>query len=349
MASSSSASNSQYYPRWKYDIFLSFRGEDPEKFYESLVPRLKEGDSISEELVKAIEESQVAIVVFSKNYATSRWCLNELVKIMECKEEKGQIVIPIFYDVDPSHVRYQSESFAEAFAKHELRSKDDVEGMQKVQGWRNALTAASNLKEYDIRYGELIELNLYNCGRLKRFPCVNVESLIYMDLEFCSSLEKFPKIFGTMKPELKIKTGLSGIRELPSSFGFRLYKDEPELESLLQTEHCIGTKRSRYDNSEHRDEASCSSSKEQRSHSDIRRGVISSSETLQHIPRQWRKPEYEMKLSCSADHVILRMYTAPHIYKYFTELSFVDEESFEVLLIKCRLTIYMGLNLGFNF
>ncbi|KAH0714081.1 hypothetical protein KY284_006986 [Solanum tuberosum] len=161
------------------------------------------------------------------------------------------------------------------------------------------LSYSRNLEEvhHSLEYSrELIELNLYNCGRLKRFPCVNVESLIYMDLEFCSSLEKFPKIFGTMKPELKIKTGLSGIRELPSSFGFRLYKDEPELESLLQTEHCIGIKRSRYDNSEHHDEASCSSSKKQRSHSDIRRGVISSSETLQHIPRQWRKPEYEMKL-----------------------------------------------------
>jgi len=72
--------------------------------------RLENGDSIPEELLKAIEESQVALVIFSKNYATSRWCLNELVKIMECKEEEnGQTVIPIFYDVDPSHVRYQRE------------------------------------------------------------------------------------------------------------------------------------------------------------------------------------------------------------------------------------------------
>ncbi|KAH0716073.1 hypothetical protein KY284_008978 [Solanum tuberosum] len=72
---------------------------------------------------------------------------------MECKVENGQIVIPVFYDVDPSHVRYQSESFAETFAKHESRYKDDVEGMQKVQGWRTALTAAANLKGYDIRDG----------------------------------------------------------------------------------------------------------------------------------------------------------------------------------------------------
>ncbi|KAG5574239.1 hypothetical protein H5410_054373 [Solanum commersonii] len=73
---------------------------------------------------------------------------------MECKEkENGQTVIPVFYYVDPSHVRNQSESFAEAFAKHESRYKDDVEGMQKVQGWRNALTAAADLKGHHIHDG----------------------------------------------------------------------------------------------------------------------------------------------------------------------------------------------------
>ncbi|KAH0775550.1 hypothetical protein KY290_006961 [Solanum tuberosum] len=164
-SSSSFASNSQYCAQWKYDVFLSFRGADTRRtftghLYEGLKnrgiftfqddKRLEHGDSISEELMKAIEESQVAVIVFSKNYATSRWCLNELVKIMECKVENGQIVIPVFYDVDPSHVRYQSESFVETFAKHESRYKDDVEGMQKVQGWRTALTAAANLKGYDI-------------------------------------------------------------------------------------------------------------------------------------------------------------------------------------------------------
>ncbi|KAH0725611.1 hypothetical protein KY284_001476 [Solanum tuberosum] len=162
-SSSFSASNSQYCPRWKYGVFLSFRGEDTRKnftshLYQSLEnkgiftflddKRLEDGYSISEKLVKAIEESQVAVIVFSKNYATSRWCLNELVKIMECKEKEiGHTVIPVFCYVDPSHVRYQSESFAEAFAKHESRYKDDVEGMQKVQGWRNALAAAANLKD----------------------------------------------------------------------------------------------------------------------------------------------------------------------------------------------------------
>ncbi|KAH0714121.1 hypothetical protein KY284_007026 [Solanum tuberosum] len=166
MASSSSSAKSSQLPQWKYDVFLSFRGEDTRRtftghLYQGLRnrgiftfqgdKRLEHDDSIQEELLKAIEESQVALIVFSKNYATSRWCLSELVKIIECKEENGQTVIPVFYDVDPSHVRNQKESFAEAFAKHESKYKDDAEGMRKVKGWRNALTAAADLKGFDIR------------------------------------------------------------------------------------------------------------------------------------------------------------------------------------------------------
>ncbi|XP_055828995.1 uncharacterized protein LOC129897167 isoform X2 [Solanum dulcamara] len=168
MASSSSSARSSQLPQWKYDVFLSFRGEDTRRtftghLYQGLRNKgiftfqddetLERGDSVQEELLKAIEESQVALIIFSKNYATSRWCLDELVKIMECKEENGQTVIPVFYDVVPSHVRNQKESFAEAFAKHESMYKDDAEGMQKVKGWRNALTAATDLKGYDIRDG----------------------------------------------------------------------------------------------------------------------------------------------------------------------------------------------------
>ncbi|KAK6783951.1 hypothetical protein RDI58_017405 [Solanum bulbocastanum] len=73
---------------------------------------LEDGDSIPEELLKTIKESQFALVVFSKSYATSRWCLDVLVKIMESKDEYVQTVIPLFYDVDPSEVQKQMESFA---------------------------------------------------------------------------------------------------------------------------------------------------------------------------------------------------------------------------------------------
>ncbi|PON38147.1 TIR domain containing protein, partial [Trema orientale] len=144
----------------KYDVFLSFRGEDTRRNFTShlytalcrenilayIDDNLERGEEISSSLLTRIEESKLSIVVFSKNYASSRWCLDELVRIMECKKEKEHIVLPVFYGVDPSDVRNQKGSYADAFVKHEERYKDM---MNKVQIWRNAVTAAANLSGFD--------------------------------------------------------------------------------------------------------------------------------------------------------------------------------------------------------
>lgn len=53
------------------------------------------------ELFDAIEGSHVAIVMFSKNYAHSKWFFDELQKIMESKEQGKLTVLPIFYHVNP--------------------------------------------------------------------------------------------------------------------------------------------------------------------------------------------------------------------------------------------------------
>ncbi|KAM7469078.1 hypothetical protein LguiA_007261 [Lonicera macranthoides] len=157
-SSSSSSAEDHHIHRCKYDVFLSFRGEDIRKtfvdhLYSALVrsgiytfkddETLKTGESISPALLKAIEESSFAVVVFSINYASSRWCLDELVKIMECssKSPKGQTVIPIFYDVKPSDVRKQEGHFGEMFRRHDS---------DKVQIWRKALTDAANLSGLEL-------------------------------------------------------------------------------------------------------------------------------------------------------------------------------------------------------
>ena len=149
-------------PKWEYDAFLSFRGEDTrnnftDHLYAALDQkgiktfrddeRLERGKRISMELLNAIEKSRFAIIVISRNYASSSWCLDEFVKIVEWKEETRLTVLPVFYGVDPSDVRNQRDSFAEAFAKHE----ELIKNKERLQSWKAALTQVANLAGWDTR------------------------------------------------------------------------------------------------------------------------------------------------------------------------------------------------------
>ena len=159
---SSLSSFSSSTPQWKYDVFLSFRSKDTRNnFTDHLYVALKQkgiftfrdeekleiGKSISSEFLKAIEKSRFAIVILSRNYAFSTWCLDELVKIFGCMKEMKMTAPPIFYNVDPSTVQKQVGTFAQAFAKHEKRFKDYIE---KVQMWRAALREVANLKGWHV-------------------------------------------------------------------------------------------------------------------------------------------------------------------------------------------------------
>ncbi|KAG6670768.1 hypothetical protein I3843_Q038500 [Carya illinoinensis] len=138
-----------------HDVFLSFRGEDVRDnfishLHKALVEKeihtyidydLKKGEEISPALFKAIEESMISIVIFSENYAGSRWCLDELLKILDCNETIKQIVIPIFFKVDPSEVRHQKENFGKSFDKLGDKLKDDA----KMVNWKKALEKVADL------------------------------------------------------------------------------------------------------------------------------------------------------------------------------------------------------------
>lgn len=147
--------------KWEYDVFLSFRGEDTRKgftnnLYDSLVDQgirtfmddceLQKGKSISE-LFTAIEKSNFAVIVLSPNYASSTWCLDELLKILECMEAR-ETILPVFYDVDPSDVRNQRGTFADAFNKHEKRYRDDT---KKLQGWSTALKKVASIVGWNLK------------------------------------------------------------------------------------------------------------------------------------------------------------------------------------------------------
>ncbi|XP_061993984.1 disease resistance protein RUN1-like [Rosa rugosa] len=164
-SSSLSRSSADHQNHYKYEVFLSFRGEDTrygftDHLYTALRDRgietfrdadeLRRGEEISPALLKAIEESRVSIVVFSPKYASSRWCLDELVKILECRNSKGQVVKPVFYKVDPSHVRHQIDAFGTAFATLRGRYGDIMDK------WKAALKDAADLFGWHLKDDEYV-------------------------------------------------------------------------------------------------------------------------------------------------------------------------------------------------
>nr|ADI99935.1 TIR-NBS-LRR class resistance protein [Cucumis sativus]ADU33174.1 putative TIR-NBS-LRR-AAA+ATPase [Cucumis sativus] len=144
--------------RWSFDVFLSFRGEDTRSNFTShlnmtlrqrginvfIDKKLSRGEEICASLLEAIEGSKISIVVISESYASSSWCLNELVKIIMCNKLRGQVVLPIFYKVDPSEVGKQSGRFGEEFAKLEVRF------FNKMQAWKEALITVSHMSGWPV-------------------------------------------------------------------------------------------------------------------------------------------------------------------------------------------------------
>ncbi|XP_057990111.1 disease resistance-like protein DSC1 isoform X2 [Hevea brasiliensis] len=187
MASTSSTPPDQ----WKtWDAFISFRGKDIRQGFLShlfkallgkqinafLDENLEKGEEISSSLLETIEDSYVSVVVFSENYADSPWCLDELVKIFQCMKTSGQIVLPVFYRVDPTDVQELRGNFGEAFSKHKKEVKI-------LEGWRHALIEISNLAGWDSR----------NIRELKMLKAYHLTCMSRGQLQLPSGLEFLPE------------------------------------------------------------------------------------------------------------------------------------------------------------
>ncbi|KAI6695181.1 hypothetical protein NL676_022891 [Syzygium grande] len=162
-------------PRSSLQVYISFRGSDVRNnflghLYTALdlltgispyidSEELSKGGQIAPLLMSAIEESHAAIIIFSTNFASSRWCLEELAKIMECKEQEPDCV----------SVRIQRKSYGAAMAKHEDMFGKDSE---IVKRWKEALFAAGSLSGWILNDGceaTLIKQIAKEISELKRF------------------------------------------------------------------------------------------------------------------------------------------------------------------------------------
>jgi len=147
--------------RRDYEVFLSFRGSDTrltitDSLYAAMIraricvfkddEELRVGEEIRGELLRAISNSKIYIPIFSKDYASSKWCLRELAHMVEHRKRGGKVILPIFYDVDASDLKLRIGSYGKALENHENQSSKIV-----AKQWEEALKEVAAIKGLNLK------------------------------------------------------------------------------------------------------------------------------------------------------------------------------------------------------
>jgi len=145
----------------KYDVLINFNGEDIQRKFVSHLDSVLSAAGFStflhhENAVYPTHIQEpilnlccVAIVVFTKTYSQSAWCLQQLQQIIKWQETYCRHVLPVYYEIEPSDVRLQKGDFGKAFkaTAHQTFSGEELEdGMSR---WSHALTKAADSFGWD--------------------------------------------------------------------------------------------------------------------------------------------------------------------------------------------------------
>ncbi|KAH7404511.1 hypothetical protein KP509_15G029400 [Ceratopteris richardii] len=138
-----------------YEVFICHRGPDTKRNVVSVLSgmlcsegiscfvdyEMQEGTDIKPGIYKAIDSSLVYIIVLSPTFASSKWCLDEVVHIMNiqrsgCTSKAPRRVFPVLYDVRLSVVRQQVTDLAVKRSTPEEREQWDkaLEDLSHIQG-----------------------------------------------------------------------------------------------------------------------------------------------------------------------------------------------------------------------
>ncbi|CAI0445274.1 unnamed protein product [Linum tenue] len=205
-------------PAGEYEVFLSFRGPDVRKtfadhLYTSLYrskirtfrdeEELCKGEGIAPSLVQAIPNSKIYIPILTKQYASSKWCLQELAQMVGCwKQKKGHLILPIFYFVDPRDVRHQHGSYQEAFVQHAQKHSPET-----VNEWKEALQEVGQMKGWHVTESDSqgaiieqilseVELHLRGIYTLVTDELVGIDSHVEEVMTLLNSSSSIGKVVG---------------------------------------------------------------------------------------------------------------------------------------------------------
>ncbi|KAK2986483.1 hypothetical protein RJ640_001006 [Escallonia rubra] len=186
MAVAPEASTSAKSHGFKYDAFLSFRGEDirttfTAHLFQALKAAdleqfmdddgIKRGNTITSELEEAIQNSRVPIIIFSEHYASSSWCLNELLYIFDHYRSKSKThgILPLFYHLNKQQLDEHMSLMEAQFADHFGAIDDQLAEMKE------SISDLPNLKNsIDQMKGELPEV---------RHSLAELQSMIHQLIE----------------------------------------------------------------------------------------------------------------------------------------------------------------------
>ncbi|KAL3739309.1 hypothetical protein ACJRO7_020681 [Eucalyptus globulus] len=152
-----------------YEVFLNFRGPDTrltmaDCLYNGLIgagirafkdnEELRFGEEIEGGLLQAINDSRIYIPIFSKDYASSKWCLREVARIVELvRANNEKVILPIFYDVDVDDVKLKTKLYRKALRKHKSNYGKDL-----VKKWKKALREVASHRGRKLKDHGLYEL-----------------------------------------------------------------------------------------------------------------------------------------------------------------------------------------------
>lgn len=139
-----------------YDVFLNHRGPDVKGTFaahleDALIcagvhpfldkSSVKKGDHALIAIDHGLEASDVHVAIVSKRYAESKYCLKELVLMLD----SGKPIIPVLYGVEPQHLQHElfTGPFKSAFEKHKKKGRE-----KEVKQWVDALGKLGKLMAF---------------------------------------------------------------------------------------------------------------------------------------------------------------------------------------------------------